>query len=171
LVSADVVSPPPKGNTHVTHKVQIDNLKKHPGFSLVIHDSPSKGKIRASLVFNAKRAATQVLVRGGSWRSEARFSRPRIWLMPRDKQRKWSEVTAKEISKQRKACADHGKGCAHISRFSPRYAPPRGAVDCRVAITVRSAVPTRTVNKARQVVDVFRIVKASKTSCKLKRVK
>lgn len=171
VVSADLLTPPPKGKTHVTHHVRIDNLKKHPGYALLIHDSPSKGKIRASLVFHAGSAATQILVRGGSWRSEARFGRPRIYLMPREKQKKWSEATGKEISRQRTACARHGKGCAHISRFSPRYAPPRGAIDCGVTISVRSTVPTRSAGKDRRVVDVFRIVKASRKTCKLARVK
>lgn len=171
LVSADVVTPPRKGTTHVAHKIQIDGLKKHSRFSLVIHDPPTKGKIRASLVFHADRAAVQLLVRGGSWRSEARFGRPRIWLMPRAHQKRWSEATAREISKQRTACAEHGKGCAHISRFSPRFAPPTGAIDCGVSITVHSSVPTRDANKARQVVDRYRIVKASNKVCKLAHVK
>lgn len=170
-VSADVVSPPATGKTYVTHKIKIENIKKHPGFSLLIHDAPTGGKIRASLVFSAKAAAVQMLVRGGSWRSEARFGRPKIWLLPHEQERKWSKMTAEEISRQRTACADHGKGCAHISRFSPRYSPPKGAIDCGVTITVRSQVPTRSAPRSRQVVDVFSIVKASRKSCKLRLVK
>jgi hypothetical protein len=170
-VSADIVAPPAKGYTYITHKIKIANISKHPGYSLLVHDAPSNGKIRASLVFNTKRAAARVLVRGGSWRSEARFRRPKIWLLPLKQQQKWSKKTSMEISKQATACAEHGKGCAHISRFSPRYAPPRGAIDCGVTITVRSQVPTRSAPKSKQVVDVFKIVKASKKACKLQLVK
>ena len=169
LASADVVSPPKKGMTFVTHKIQITNLEKHPGYSLLVYDAP--GKLRASLVFNAGTVAAKILVSGRSWRSRARFGRPKIWLLPRALEKKWSAATDKEIARQRKACADHGKGCAHISRFSPRYAPPKGAVDCGVTVTVRSSVPTREANKARQVVDVYRIVKAGPKVCKLARVK
>lgn len=168
---ADVAPPRVPGKTYVSHLVRVDGMKKHPGFSLLIYDAPRKGLIRAYLVFDAKTPAQQTLVVGRSWRSAARFGNPKMWLLPRDQQKKWSQATAEEISRQRTACSQRGEGCSHISRFSPRFAPPEGAIDCGVAIKVVRSVPTKSANKQREVVDAFRLVKATAKTCKVEHVK
>ena len=164
---ADVAPPRIPGETYVTHRVQIQNMLAHPGFSLLVYDPPAQGVIRAHLVFHAETDAERDLVHGGSWRSAARFGTPTIWLLPRKEEQKWSKATANEVARQRQACAERAEGCVHISRFSPRYAPPAGAIDCGVSLPVVRSVPTERANKDRQVVDVFRLVQATKKTCKL----
>lgn len=168
--SADVATPPPPGKEFVTYSVRVDNLAAFKDFVLLVYDTPSDGKLRASLRFVAEGAAEQILVRGGSWRSEARFGRPRFWLLPLAAEKAWSEATNQEIARQREACAERNEGCMHISRFSPSYAPPEGAIDCGVEIEVRASVPKGTAGKDRQVLDVFRLVEATATTCRIERV-
>ena len=169
---ADVPPPQTPGKTYVSHAVHVENMKAHPSFSILVYDPPSReGMIQAALIYHAETEAKQTLVRGRSWRSMARFGAPKIWLMPREAQRAWSEVTAKEVSKQRQACAERGEGCAHISRFSPRFAPPKGAIDCGVSIEVYGSVPDELATKDREVKDIYRILEATPKRCKIEHVK
>ncbi len=170
LASADVPSPPPAGKEHVSYFVRLDNVADFADFSFLVYDKPGDGKLRASLRFATDGPSELLLVRGGNWRSAGRFGKPRIWLLPKAAAEAWTLATNAEIARQREACRKHGEGCAHISRFTPKYPPPKGAIDCGVAIEVRSSVPKGTANKDRKVVDVFRIVEATATSCKVERV-
>ena len=162
---ADVAPPLARGMEFLVHRVVVENMAEHPKWSLVVYDRPSSGKIRAHLVFNADTKKEQHLVSGRSWREKARFRSPRVWLVPRETAQAWSKVTKAEIMRQRAAC-QRGEGCAHISRFQPKYAAPDAAVDCGVAIKVTSK---RKVDRSGKpiVLHTYRLTKASATACML----
>ena len=166
---ADIPPDIPEGSEFVSHYVQIENMADHPDFTIVVYDPATEGLIRASLVFTADSDERQLLVNGRSWQSLADFGNPGLWLLPRDAQTEWSSATAVEIDRQREACFERGEGCVHASRFSPRFAPPEGALDCNVRVDVQAQRPTDPDTPA-EVVDVFRVTEASADRCVAERV-
>lgn len=163
---ADVPPSIDRGKEFVEHRVGVTNMAKHPDWVLMVYDASSNDRIRAHLTFRAGGAPETTLVNGQSWRSTANFSSPKVWLVPAKAADAWQKATMTEIARQRKACADRGEGCAHISRFSPKYAPPAEAVDCKASISVVSQRKKDTSSKP-IVVDSFKLLKASATECRL----
>lgn len=160
---ADVIQPPPDKERYLTHQLRIEGLDAHPDVVIVAHDRA--GTISSHRAFSAG-DAQQVLGRGAR-RDGGGLSAPALFLLPRAAHDAWSEGVRAEVARQEEACADRGEGCAHISRFTPSYAPPEGGVDCKQDITLKLTGPE---DGPKEVVDVLRLVEASATTCRLEAV-
>ena len=136
LAQADLVVPPPEDRRYITHKLRIENLESFPDRVFVVVDDGDE--VRSHRAFTAEQA-THELGRGGR-RSGGSLGSPRIRAMTPADYEAWRDATRETVNAQREAC-QRGEGCAHISRFSPRYAPPKAGVDCGVEIPVQTSAP------------------------------
>ncbi|MEL6342777.1 MAG: hypothetical protein AAFV53_06565 [Myxococcota bacterium] len=163
LAHADVAPTEPPGRQFVTHALRVEGMDVHPGHVLVVYNAPQDGVIRANLAYHSEGQAQQTLGDGSRARGN-HFSKVRFHLMSRDRYSAWSSTTAQEIARQRTACAEKGEGCAHISRFVPRYPPPAQVVDCQVEIDV---ITQNEKKGPDQIVDVVRLKEAGDSVCVL----
>ncbi len=161
---ADIAPEPPAGRAFLSHYLKMENLADYPGFALLVYDPSPDGKITASRTFKVGKDAEQLLENQSNWRSARNFDRPGIWLLSLAQEKAWSKKTGELIAQQREACARRGEGCAHISRFVPKYPPPAEAIDCGVRIDIQTTVAK---GQNDRVVDVYRIAKATDKTCQL----
>ena len=128
VAHADVAIEPPTGKQFMRHHLSVENMSEHAGFAVVVFDAGDT--ISTYRAFTATSSAKQELGWGGQNRGPSLFQ-PTARLMSLDAFEAWKAATGAEVDKQREACADRGEGCAHISRFVPRFAPPADTVDCK----------------------------------------
>ena len=164
--AADVAPPRQKGKVYVTHRVGVTNMADHADWVLLVYDAPSKGRIVDHLAFASGTETEQTMTEGDSWRSTARYQKPSVWLLSKDSWTRWAKATRQEIAKQRRACAERGEGCVHISRFQPKYAPPADAIACNATIDVVKSQPTRYGAVVR---DMLTLTKAGPKGCTVTR--
>lgn len=153
LALADIPPTPPPDQAFAQNTVSVAGLEAHPDFVLLLY--PGGSELRNHQVFSPERSEQQLsdgLLAAG------------FWLMPKADHAAWSLETSAEIMRQEVACAERGEGCAHISRFSPRYAPPTGAISCGVILDAPHTVPEGEPTKLRHELT---LTAASATACAL----
>lgn len=156
---ADIAPEPPPDKQFTTYTVQVDGLDRFPGVVLVLHDKGSD-TIRAYRSFTAEKSSH--MIASGHRSRGNNFSNPDLFAMTAEAYAAWSAETDAEIRRQEAACADRGEGCAHISRFVPKFAPPTGAVACGADIQIRTTAPT---GGPSEYTDVFTVTAASAEGC------
>lgn len=153
LALADIPPTPPPNEAFARHTVSVDGLAAHPDFVVMLY--PGSGELSDHQVFTAEKSKQDL--------SED-LLRADFWLMPKADYATWSSATSAEIMRQRTVCAETGEGCAHISRFSPSYAPPTGTIPCKVTLDAPYTVPE---GKPTDLQHAFSLTAASATACTL----
>lgn len=161
VARADVILPPAEGSRYVTHALRVQGLEAHPDVVLLAYEGGAQ--IRTWRVFSAD-GESQWDLGSGRGRSGAGMSRPSVHLLPKATFDTWSAAASAEIARQRTACDERGEGCVHISRFTPRIAPPAGAVSCGLTLDLVLVGPK---DGPDQVVDIAELVAADATTCTL----
>ena len=156
---ADIAPTPPPSKQFTTYSVRVDGLKAGSDMVLVLHDTGET--IRGYALFDAEKPEHQL--DDGSSSRGGRFSAPGLFAMPRAAFEAYNTASQAEIFRQREACMN-GEGCAHISRFSPRIAPPTGGVPCGADIQI-----TTTADRGGPdaFTDVFTVTALSADACTL----
>ena len=156
---ADIPPTPPAGKQFTTYSIQVDGLEGFPDAVLVAYDKDT-AELRGYEAFKAG-DSKHMLVNGNNSRGQ-RFSKPDLYFMTAAAFAAWAEATSVAVEEQRTACDERGEGCAHISRFMPRIAPPADAVPCNASIQIRTTAP---VGGATAYLDVFTVTAASAGGC------
>lgn len=159
LALADVVVPPPDDSRYVSHVLRLDGLQAHPGFVFLVYDDGPE--ISGWRAFSAGGQAEWELMRGGS-RLGAAMSQPAVRMLSAAAYESWAAATNAEKERQRAACSERGEGCMHISRFVPRVAPPSGAIDCGLRLSMEATGPA---DGPEQIVHIATVTAATETSC------
>jgi hypothetical protein len=160
IATADIAPTPPPGEQFATYHVRVEGLEAFPDVVLVLHDRSEQ--INAHRAFTAEKPEQQI-ANGFSSRG-ARFSSPDLFVMSADAYTAWSTLTSTEIERQRQACDERGEGCAHISRFVPRYAPPSDTTVCNAGIQIKTS---SSVGGPERYVDTFTVTDAAPGRCSL----
>ena len=114
---ADLAVEPRQGERFVTHYLEVKGLPD--GMVLVVADEgDSVSAVRSITADGTHRLASGDALRG------AGMSSPKLWAMSAEQHASWRSAAAEVVAGQERACREEGKGCAHISRFTPSYPAP-----------------------------------------------
>ena len=159
LALADIIPDAPTGKKHITHSLRIEGLEAHPDIVLLAMQDAGDGELSAYRVFDHE--SNEARLANGASRSSG-MATATIYLMTRADYDAWAKVTAEDVRRQEELC-EQGIGCAHISRFEPTYATPESRLACGATITTQ----TSAIIGGSDRLDVYRVVEASPTSCRL----
>lgn len=140
MAHADIAIPPPDGERFVRHDLEVVGLEAHPDVVLIAIDEGST--VHGYRAFRPGGEARQSLAQGGRNRSGG-VSEPSVKMLPKSAFDVWEKEARGAVDAQREACASRGEGCAHISRFVPRYPAPKDAVDCGFKMKLVTHGPER----------------------------
>jgi len=132
LAFADVIPEVPKGQIHVEHMLQVDDLGDHVLLAL----QPG-ADLRGYRVLTAD-APLQTL--GNGARPRGNLSKAHLSLMTREAYDAWQLEVSAEVARQEALC-EEGIGCDHISRFTPTLEFPKAVSECGVTIDVQTRAP------------------------------
>jgi hypothetical protein len=159
IAHADIAIPPPDGERFVKHDLEVVGLEAHPEVVLIALDGGDT--VSGYRAFRPGGEARQTLARGGNNRGGG-ISAPSVKMLPKAAFEAWEKKSRADVAAQREACASSGEGCAHISRFVPRYPAPKDAVDCGFTMTLVTSGPKRGPDT---VVDTIALKTASASTC------
>lgn len=161
LAHADVAVPPPRGERFVNHDLVVEGMDAHPDVVLVVLDAgPTVSAYRS---FQKGGERRQTLARGNRSRGGG-MSAPTVKMMTRPAFEAWQKEARATVDAQREACAQRGEGCAHISRFVPRYPAPKDALECGFLIDLVTSGPEGGPNT---VVDTIALKTAKADRCEV----
>lgn len=160
---ADVAIEAPSGQRYVRYGLRIEGLDAFPE-AVILAADPGQ-EIHAYRAFHAGGETAWDLSGGGG--RDRGMGGPALRLTSAATYESWSTTTNALIEAQRQACDERGEGCAHISRFVAHFPPPAGTVDCGVQVQPVVQGPAEGPD---HVVDVYKLVEASATTCRLEKV-
>jgi hypothetical protein len=156
---ADIAAEPPMGMQFLSHSARVEGLAAHPGYVVLAYDRGDP--VSAVVAWTPEGEAVQQLAYGGNNRGGG-LSAPAVHLMSTAAYAEWRAKATAAVEVQRKACAERGEGCMHISRFVPSLPAPQGAIDCKLAITLET---TGSAAGPDALVQVLELTEASATTC------
>jgi hypothetical protein len=132
LARADLAPRSDEGKEFVRHQLRVEGLDTVEGSVLVLHSKPEEGLISTHRVLSSKTVQIVELADGSaqSYLGQEIWS-PQAQLMSQADFEAWDTIRRQRVSEQEEACM-RGEGCAHISRFVPRFSPPSVGIRCAV---------------------------------------
>lgn len=156
---ADIAPRPLPNSRFTTYSVRIEGLETFPDVVVLLHQNSDT--LHGHRVFTADQPQQQI-ANGGRSRGN-NIDDADLFVVSKRTYVTWKEETSAEISRQREACRN-GEGCAHISRFTPKYPPPSPETACQASIEITTSAPADAQDA---ILDTFQLTAAADGVCSL----